>query len=96
MHGPSISSPPSRSTAAAFGGGAIIGTLGSLIGFTRYSQDRSFAVLGKNWRFVLVMASGSLIGTFIGGQLLGIVPTAVLPPLLATILVISAVKVWRH
>ena len=67
-----------------------------IVGFTRYSRDRSFAVLGENRRFVLVMAAGSIVGTFIGGQLLGIVPTAVLLPLLAAILVISAVKVWRH
>ena len=67
-----------------------------IVGFTRYSQDRSFAVLGQNKRFVLLMAAGSIVGSFIGGQLLGIVPTAVLLPLLAAILVISAVKVWRH
>jgi uncharacterized protein len=67
-----------------------------IVGFTRYSRDRSFAVLGQNKRFVLLMAAGSIVGSFIGGQLLGIVPTAVLLPLLAAILVISAVKVWRH
>ena len=46
--------------------------------------------------FLFVMAAGSIVGTFIGGLLLGIVPTYVLLPLLAAILVISAVKVWRH
>jgi uncharacterized membrane protein YfcA len=67
-----------------------------IVGFTRYSRDRSFAVLGENKRFVLVMAAGSVVGTFIGGQLLGLVPTAVLLPLLAGILVISSGKIWRH
>jgi len=67
-----------------------------LVGFTRYSRDQSFAVLGKNKRFLLVMVSGSVLGTFIGGLLLGVVPNAVLLPALAVILVISAVKVWRH
>ncbi|WP_113132886.1 sulfite exporter TauE/SafE family protein [Hyphomicrobiales bacterium] len=67
-----------------------------LVGFTRYSRDQSFAVLGKNKRFLLVMASGSVLGTFIGGLLLGVVPNAVLLPVLAVIMVISAVKVWRH
>jgi len=43
-----------------------------------------------------MMAVGSVAGTFIGGQLLGVVPTAVLLPLLAAILIISAVKIWRH
>jgi len=64
--------------------------------FTRYSRDQSFAVLRKSRLFVLVMAVGSIVGTFIGGQLLGIVPSHVLLPLLATILLISAVKIWRH
>jgi uncharacterized membrane protein YfcA len=67
-----------------------------LVGFARYSRDRSFGVLGENRRFVLVMAAGSIFGSFIGGRLLGIVPNAVLLPLLAIILVLSAVKVWRH
>jgi uncharacterized membrane protein YfcA len=67
-----------------------------LVGFTRYSRDRSFAVLGQNRGFVLVMAAGSVVGSFVGGKLLGLVPTPVLLPLLVTILVISVVKVWRH
>lgn len=67
-----------------------------LVGFTRYSRDSSFAVIGANRGFILVMAAGSLVGTYIGGRLLGIVPGAVLLPLLAAILVLSAIKVWRH
>lgn len=67
-----------------------------IVGFARYSQDSSFAVLGRNRRFALVMAAGSIVGSFIGGQLLGLVPTPVLMPMLAAILVISSVKVWRH
>lgn len=67
-----------------------------LVGFTRYSRDQSFAVLGRNRGLLLVMALGSICGTFIGGRLLGIVPAFVLLPTLAAILVISAIKVWRH
>jgi uncharacterized protein len=68
-----------------------------IVGFARYSRDQSFAVLGQNRSFVVVMAAGSIIGSFIGGRLLGLIPTAVLLlPLLALILVVSAVKVWRH
>lgn len=67
-----------------------------LVGFARYSRDQSFIVLSENRTFVLVMAAGSIVGSFIGGQLLGLVPSPVLLPLLAAILVISAVKVWRH
>ena len=67
-----------------------------LVGFTRYSRDRSFSVLGHNRAFLLVMAAGSIVGAFIGGLLLGVVPDAVLLPALAAILLVSAVKVWRH
>ncbi|PZP65318.1 MAG: permease [Delftia acidovorans] len=67
-----------------------------LVGFTRYSRDQSFSVLGRNKTFLLVMAAGSIVGTFIGGQMLGIVPNAVLLPALAVILLLSAIKVWRH
>ncbi len=67
-----------------------------LVGFARYSRDRSFVVLGENKGFMLVMAAGSILGSFIGGWLLGLVPSPILLPLLAVILMISAVKVWRH
>lgn len=67
-----------------------------LVGFTRYSRDQSFSVIGRNKSFLLTMAAGSIVGTFVGGLLLEIVPNAVLLPALAIILLISAVKVWRH
>jgi uncharacterized protein len=50
----------------------------------------------QNKGFVLVMAPGSIIGSFVGGRLLGLVPSSILLPLLAVILLVSAVKVWRH
>ena len=67
-----------------------------LMGFVRYSRDRSIGVLGRNRRFILFMAAGSLAGAFAGGLLLGVVPSAVLLPTLAAILLVSAFKVWRH
>lgn len=67
-----------------------------LTGFARYSRDNSFVVLKENRRFVLLMAAGSIVGAFLGGLLLKVVPTAFLLPVLAAILLISAVKVWRH
>lgn len=66
-----------------------------LVGFARYSRDESFGVLRQNGRFLLIMAAGSIVGTFIGGRLLGLVPTYALLHLLAVVLMISAVKVWR-
>lgn len=67
-----------------------------LVGFARYSADDSFAVLGRNRTFLLVMAAGSIAGTLTGTMLLGIVPDHILLPALAAILVVSAWKVWRH
>jgi uncharacterized membrane protein YfcA len=67
-----------------------------IVGFARYSQDQSFSVLRNNVRFVILMAIGSIAGSFIGGQLLSVVPAAVLIPLLVAILLASTVKIWRH
>lgn len=67
-----------------------------IVGFSRYSRDRSFSVLRREGRFVVLMAIGSIVGAFIGGQLLAIVPNWIVLPALAAILVISSVKVWRH
>lgn len=67
-----------------------------IVGFTRYSQTSAFSVVARNRTFVVVMALGSIVGTFIGGRLLGIVPNQLLLPMLALILVVSSVKVWRH
>jgi uncharacterized membrane protein YfcA len=67
-----------------------------LVGFARYSRDQSFSVLRKNITFMLLMAAGSILGTFLGGLLLGLAPTSILLPLLAALLVLSAFKVWTH
>ncbi|CAN2536469.1 hypothetical+protein [Methylocapsa aurea] len=67
-----------------------------IVGFTRYSRDSAFGVVTRNKAFVLIMASGSIVGTFIGGRLLGIVSDQLLIPALSLILVASSVKVWRH
>lgn len=67
-----------------------------LVAFGRYSQDASFVVLRRNTRFVLITAAGSIGGTVVGGLLLGVVPSTVLIPVLAVILVISAARIWRH
>lgn len=67
-----------------------------LVGFARYSRDSSFVVIRQHSAFVLAMALGSLLGTWTGGHLLGMVSAGILMPLLALILVISSIKVWRH
>lgn len=67
-----------------------------LVAFARYSRDGSFAVLGANLRFTVVMASGSIVGALLGGLLLGVFPDLVLIPVLAVILLVSAVKLAQH
>jgi uncharacterized membrane protein YfcA len=67
-----------------------------LVAFARYSRDGSFAVLGANLRFTNVMAVGSIAGATLGGLLLGVFSDLVLIPVLAVILLLSAVKLARH
>jgi uncharacterized protein len=67
-----------------------------LVGFGRYSRDSTFAVLARNGRFAAAMAMGSVVGSFIGAQLLGVIPAALLLPVLALVLLISSVKLWLH
>ncbi|MFJ3658341.1 sulfite exporter TauE/SafE family protein [Streptomyces nigra] len=67
-----------------------------LVAFARYSRDGSFAVLGANRRFTLVMIVGSIAGAALGGLLLGVFPELVLIPVLSVILLVSAVKLARH
>jgi uncharacterized protein len=67
-----------------------------LVGFARYSRDGALQVLLANRAFVLLMAAGSVAGTAIGAQFLGVVPDDILLPALALILLISAYKVWHH
>jgi uncharacterized membrane protein YfcA len=67
-----------------------------IVAFARYSRDSSFAVLRRHARIVTVLALGSITGTIIGGLLLGLIPQTVLVPVLAALLLLSAIKVWRH
>ncbi|WOT40300.1 TSUP family transporter [Streptomyces coeruleorubidus] len=67
-----------------------------LVAFARYSRDGSFAVIGANLRFTLVMATGSVAGALMGGLLLGVFPDLVLIPALTVILLVSAAKLARH
>jgi uncharacterized protein len=67
-----------------------------LVGFARYSRDRSFGVLARHKGFLAWIAVGSLLGTFIGALLLGYTSPTILIPLLTLILLLTAFKVWRH
>jgi len=67
-----------------------------LVAFVRYSRDQAFGVLRQHAGFVVTMVAGSIAGSLVGGLLLGTVSAAVLVPLVVALLLVSAVKVWRH
>ena len=67
-----------------------------LVAFARYSRDSSFAVLRANIRFVVIMVAGSITGAMLGGLLVGVLSELVLIPILAGVLLISAVELARH
>ncbi|MEV6756562.1 sulfite exporter TauE/SafE family protein [Streptomyces sp. NPDC051214] len=67
-----------------------------LVAFARYSRDGSFAVLGTNLRFAMVMAGGSIAGAVLGGLMVGVLAEVVLIPALAVILLVSSIKLARH
>lgn len=67
-----------------------------LVGFARIGADESLAVLKAQKVFLLALAGGSMLGSAIGGLMLGVVPPSVILPLLAAMLVLAAVKIWHH
>ena len=76
---------------------AIAISLPTMLGSVRPLQPRpQLRSPARQQGFVLAMAAGSIIGTILGGLLLGVVPEGVLIPLLVALLLVSSVKVWRH
>lgn len=67
-----------------------------LVAFARYSRDQAFGVLRRHTGFVAAMTVGSISGALAGGLLLGAVPTTVVAPALAALLITSAARLWRH
>lgn len=67
-----------------------------IVGFFRYSQSGSFAVLKNEKTLFIWMLVGSLLGAGIGSLFLGIIPSNILLGALGIILAISAVKTAKH
>lgn len=67
-----------------------------LVAFFRYSKDQSFEVIYSLKSFIIVMGIGSVVGTFIGSRLLGVISSEVLIPFLCFILLIAAYKTYNH
>lgn len=67
-----------------------------LVAFARYSRSDAFAVCRRERNFLIAMLLGSVAGAAIGAQLLHLVSPDTLILILGMILLISAVKVFRH
>lgn len=67
-----------------------------IVGFARYSSSDAFNVLRREQPLFRWMVAGSILGAGLGGLLLGMIPTRLLMAVLGGILLISAVKTFRH
>lgn len=67
-----------------------------IVGLARYTGSDAFAVLRREQPLGVWMATGSVVGAALGGSLLGIVPTRLLLTILGVILLISAIKSFKH
>ena len=67
-----------------------------MVGFARYRQADAFAVLRQERSLLVWMAAGSILGTALGGLLLGRMPTEWLMSLLGVLLLVSAIKTFQH
>lgn len=67
-----------------------------IVGFARYRGSDAFAVVRREHTLFRWMALGSIAGAAAGGALLGLVPTDWLVSALGVVLLISALKTWRH
>jgi len=65
-----------------------------LVTLSRLRRLPAASALPNNWRFVAIMAVGSLIGAFIGSRLVSVAPEHVVSVVLAAILFISARKAF--
>ncbi|EBB1560613.1 TSUP family transporter [Salmonella enterica] len=67
-----------------------------IVGFSRYTNADAFLVLKKERPLFVWMVIGSVIGAAIGGLMVGLFPLKALMTLLGVILLISAIKTFKH
>lgn len=67
-----------------------------VVGFSRYARADAFAVLRRERPLMGWIVAGSVFGAAVGGALLGLVPTRTLMGLLGVVLLVSAIKTFRH
>jgi uncharacterized membrane protein YfcA len=67
-----------------------------IVGFARYSQSDAFAILRHEQALFRWMVASSILGAALGGLLVGLMSTSLLMTLLGAILLISAIKTFKH
>lgn len=67
-----------------------------LVAFARYRQTAAFTVCHRERRLLGWMILGSIVGAGLGSQLLGLIPAGLLVQALGGLLLLSAIKVFRH
>lgn len=67
-----------------------------IVAFFRYTQSGAIELFKREKPFLLWMALGSIAGSAIGGRLIGLISSSILVLLLGGVLLISAIKTFRH
>lgn len=67
-----------------------------IVGILKYRQKKELKVVKENWSFVAFMATGSILGAFLGSRMLIGISTTTLQIILGTILLLSAIKTFTH
>lgn len=67
-----------------------------IMGLFRYRSQNKFKQVKSEKRFILSMASGSILGAFVGSNLLRYVSSSLLYLILGAILLLSALKLANH
>ena len=67
-----------------------------IVALLRYRALPEFRMVLSERRFLAAMALGSIVGAFAGTQFVDVVPSAALSVLLGLILVVSALRTFRH
>jgi uncharacterized membrane protein YfcA len=67
-----------------------------IVGILKYRQKKELKVVKENRSFVAFMATGSILGAFLGSRMLIGISTATLQIILGTILLLSAIKTFTH
>jgi len=67
-----------------------------LMGLFKYQQRQQLQAVQSEWRFMLIMAIGSILGALLGSYLLRHVSSYLLHLILGVILLLSALKLSQH